>query len=194
MKYDFIEIGTSDFRALAFGDLRGISVEPVPVYFNALPDRAGLIRLNVAVSDHSGTCIVYYCDPDVIKARALPNWLRGCNSINAAHPTASGYSVTFPDLVKTKEVQVISVTKLMSNHSVTEVDLLKIDTEGHDCVILKNLLSQKEIPYIREIQFESNVLSKWTDVEEIIFLGSMWGYKHRHVESRGNRDTILYKQ
>lgn len=193
MKYDFIEIGTSDFRALAFGELRGISVEPVPVYFNALPDRAGLIRLNVAVSDRSGTCIVYYCDPEVIKARALPNWLRGCNSINAAHPTASGYSVTFPDLVKTKEVQVISIGKLMSNHAVTEVDLLKIDTEGHDCVILKKLLSQKEIPYIREIQFESNVLSNEADVNEVISLGVKHGYKHRHVESRGNRDTILFK-
>ena len=190
MRYDFIEIGTSDFRALAFSEFKGISIEPVPVYFNALPDRAGLIRLNLAISDKTGRCVVYYCDPKVIEAYKLPNWLRGCNSINAPHPTAAKYEVK--DLIKTKDVQVLSIVKLMKDYSVTEVARLKIDTEGHDCVILKSLLSQKEIPYIGEIQFESNVLTNEDDVNEVIELASKHGYKHRHVVMRGNRDTILY--
>lgn len=194
MRYDFIEIGTSDFRILAADpNINGISVEPVPVYFNALPIRPGLIRVNAAISDRSGYCTVYYCDPEVIKAYALPNWLRGCNSINGPHPTAGQYALNVPDLVKQKEVRVLCVLEFIKNHAVTEVDFLKIDTEGHDCVILKKLLSQKEIPYIREIQFESNSLTSRKDVEEVIHLAERYGYKHKHVEVRGNRDTILFR-
>ena len=38
--YDFIEIGTSDFDTLLMQNpnQRGISIEPIEVYFNALPE------------------------------------------------------------------------------------------------------------------------------------------------------------
>lgn len=193
MNYDFIEIGTSDFRCMAFDqNLRGISVEPVPVYFNALPDRIGLIRLNAAISETSGYCTVYYCDPHVIQEFKLPNWLRGCNSIHTPHPSVKPYHDKNPLLVRTKEIRVVSITEFMSNHSVTDVGFMKLDTEGHDCVILKKLFLQKEIPNIREIQFESNSLTNESDVKEVIELSAKHGYKHRHVITRGNRDTILY--
>ena len=65
MKYNFIEIGTSDFRTLATDtEKTGISIEPVKEYFDNLPTREGLIKINAAVSDVSGEGQMYYCDPD----------------------------------------------------------------------------------------------------------------------------------
>ena len=53
MKYDFIEIGTSNFDTLiqAADDFAvGISIEPIKHYLDSLPSRANVKKLNVAVS------------------------------------------------------------------------------------------------------------------------------------------------
>jgi len=48
MKYDFVEIGTSDFDTLietATDATRGLSIEPVRYYLDRLPERAGVKKL-----------------------------------------------------------------------------------------------------------------------------------------------------
>lgn len=199
MKYDFIEIGTSDFRTLAHTvNGIGISVEPVKEYFDRLPNREGLILINAAVSDTNKTVDVHFCRPDVLTALGLPAWLRGCNSIEIPHPTVVNYckdnNVDYDQLVGTQEIHCITLAELFKNHLVDEVTFLKIDTEGHDYFIMKSLfelMSLGTCPKIDKIQFESNVLMVPSNHKQLIEMAESHGYEWNTKEERGNRDTIL---
>lgn len=160
--FDNIEIGTSDFRTLIeSAEGNGISIEPVPCYFDNLPNRKDWIKLNCAISDYDGKATMYYVNPDKITFE--PYWVRGCNSIGKPHPTIQH---NYPHLVETKEVEVLSVQTLFERYSVKEVKFMKIDTEGHDITILRALLKTKVRP--EKILFESNVLTDNDDYLDIL--------------------------
>jgi hypothetical protein len=78
----------------------------------------------------------------------------------------------------------------MNEMHIEGVYYLKIDTEGHDTVILKKFYQEitcnKYLPHV--ILFESNILTNKEDVEEIIDLFTKKGYVLIH---RGH-DTILH--
>ncbi len=196
MKYNFIEIGTSDFRTLAEDkEKTGISIEPVKAYFDNLPTREGLIKVNAAVSNESGIGKMFYCKPEFIDALRLPQWLKGCNSLNKEHPSVRKWcdesGVQFRDLVSEDVCPLVTMSTIFEAYDVEEVDFLKIDTEGHDVVIMKNLLTMSDLPTIHRIQFESNELTSREDLIDILKLGLDKGYSHHNVTSRGNQDTIL---
>lgn len=162
MKYTNIEIGTSDFRTLiSSANGNGISIEPVPCYFNNLPEQKDWIKLNCAVSDYDGKALMYYVNPDKITTE--PMWVRGCNSINEPHPTIEQM---YPHLIETVSIDVISVRTLIKKYDITEVGYLKIDTEGHDLVIMNALLDTDLRP--RKILFESNVLSNEDEYHQLV--------------------------
>ena len=65
MKYDFVEIGTSDFDTLiesATDATVGLSIEPVKHYLDRLPDRPGVRKIWSAISadDVKSMLQVYY--------------------------------------------------------------------------------------------------------------------------------------
>lgn len=209
MKYDFIEIGTSDFRTLAHTvNGRGISVEPVKAYFDNLPDRPELTRINAGISDENRLAVFYYCKPDVITAKKLPTWLRGCNSIDIPHPSVVKYcqdnGVDFNELVDIDEFQCITLEQLFQDHQVEEVGFLKIDTEGHDYSIMMDLFrmmlicKEQEVdfkmPVIHKIQYESNALLNDVQRCRLQELAEENGYTWRTKVERGNEDTILTLQ
>lgn len=172
MNYNNIEIGTSDFRTLiesAKGN--GMSIEPVPVYFNNLPDRKEWIKLNVAVSDYNGYIDMWYVDPTKINDE--PDWVRGCNSVNVPHPTINK---EYPHLLTKTQIECVNLVSLYDEHNITSVDYLKIDTEGHDTVILNHLIDSK-LPLPKKIQFESNVLVSESDYTTIVRKLKQCGYK-----------------
>lgn len=160
-----IEIGTSDFRTQA-GQVPGIFIEPVKYYFDRLPE---CTKENVAISNYTGMTAVIYLSEETIKHNNLPTWLRGCNSINEPHPTAvrilkeKGLSHY---LFKRQMVEVARIKSIIDKHNVTEIDFLKIDTEGHDCVILNDYFDTVDI-MPRKIQFEANELSDAQAVQEM---------------------------
>ena len=97
---DFVEVGCSDFNTAAqLTTLPGISVEVIPAYLNNIPERPGLRKVNVAVSNVTGEDVnVYWTDPRAISPTedkdflaahglscALPKWLRGCNQVGSMH-------------------------------------------------------------------------------------------------------------
>lgn len=192
MDYDFIEIGTSNFDTLiqsADDTTIGLSIEPIKYYIDCLPDKKGVKKLNIAISDISGEIDVYYIPEDVIVANNLQDWFRGCNSVNKYHPLHIQHSVTH--LCKIDRVPAITPADLFKQHNVRGVKYLKIDTEGHDCTILKSLYTYlspmtKEF-YPKRILFETNEHTTIDNVDEIIYLYSKLGYV---VDSRGY-DTIL---
>jgi FkbM family methyltransferase len=166
MHYDFIEVGTSDFRTLiqtCKDNEIGLSIEPIKMYLDSLPDKPNVTKVNCAISNINGTIDVYYVKPEDIIKYNLPNWVRGCNSINKPHPTVLNLLGDKHDSVITKEVvQVINWSRLVDIYKIESIKYLKIDTEGHDGLILDDYyntcLSNVEL-LANTIIFENNILA-----------------------------------
>ena len=198
MKYDFIEIGTSNFDTLlesADDTTVGISIEPIGYYLDQLPDRANVKKLEIAVSRNNiyEFMSVYYVPERTIRARDLPDWLRGCNSVGDYHPKHIELNVR--DLVQIMEVEVVPIGEIFICYDVTELDYLKIDTEGSDCEIMQHLAdflkTEPATRYPKKILFESNELADQQQVEyvkaEFITLG--------YCVTKSGYDTVLeYKK
>lgn len=170
-----IEIGTSDFRTQA-GKRDGLFIEPVREHFDRLPICR---KENVAISDKEGSIEIYYIPLELIKKHNLPNWIRGCNSIGKIHPTILDYG--FESYVKVDIVKVVRIASLIKKYDIHKVDLLKIDTEGHDTVILNDWLDTVDlIPTV--IQFENNSLSDIDEVTKVVNRLQRLGYECGQVE------------
>lgn len=180
MKLDYIEIGTSDFDTLVQStDMCGISIDPLKIYLDRLPDKPTNIKINAAISNFDGTCDVYYIDTDDIKKNNLPDWLRGCNSILNPHPSVLNVlqNANLLDLYKTKKIDVISWDTLIRKNNISSVDYLKIDTEGHDCTIIKSILDSDTNILPKKIKFETNILTSKEEISNTISSLEERGYK-----------------
>jgi hypothetical protein len=198
MKYDFIEIGTSNFDTLieaADDTTVGLSIEPIGYYLDQLPDRACVKKLEIAVSRNNTYefMSVYYVPERTIRARGLPDWLRGCNSVGDYHPKHIELAVR--DLVQIMEVEVIPIGEVFECYDVIELDYLKIDTEGSDCEIMQHLAdflkTQPATRYPKKILFESNELANQEQVEYVKAKFIKLGY----CVAKSGYDTVLeYKK
>jgi FkbM family methyltransferase len=166
--YDFIEVGTSDFNTLiqkATSKTVGLSVEPLEEYLNRLPVKPRVKKINAALSKHSGSIDLYYVPDAVRKDNNLPGWMKGTNSVGSPHPTVVRYLEKHglpKTLLHHKKVPVLSVSRLFREYRVGSLDYLKIDTEGHDVVIVNAYLdlAEKDRSLLaHKILFESNTLS-----------------------------------
>lgn len=194
MNYDFIEIGTCIHDTLietASNETVGLTVEPIKKYLDMLPDKPNVTKVNAAITSNRTSSIVdlYYIPDDVINANGWPEWLKGCNSINTYHPQQ--LSGTRKNEVKIDKVPLLNIRELFEHYNVQRVKYLKIDTEGHDCVILNGLfdylITQNVDKYPLKIEFESNIWTAVADVDAIIRRAVGKGYK---LISRGH-DTVL---
>jgi len=205
MRYDFIEIGTSDFRTLiqtCDENSTGLSIDPLKFYLDRLPEKKNVTKLNVGISDVNSKSKVYWVNPDNIQKYNLPNWIRGCNSIEKPHPTVinelskRGLST---DIINIDEIELISFDTLIKKYKIESIDFLKIDTEGHDTKIIKSLLSADKLILPNKIEFEANILSDKNDIEEVIKMLKRHDYvitKRTEsdivVERNIKKDSIIY--
>lgn len=184
MNYDFIEIGTSDFDTLiqtASNDTVGLSIDPIQFYLNRLPEKQLVRKVNCAVSfdGNRGKDKVYYIPLHVIYENQLPLWIRGCNSVGDYHYQHKQRNLQ--EYVKTIDIDCIPLSEIFEEYDVDRVTVLKIDTEGGDCKILKSFL-----PFLQEreksrwpvwIEFETNILTPKEVVDETIEMYIDLGYK-----------------
>ena len=203
MYLDYIEIGTSDFDTLLQStDLTGISIDPLSIYLDRLPNKDNNTKLNVAISDFNGECDVFYITPEDIEKFNLPSWLRGCNSIIKPHPSALQILNEFElvDLYQKKKINVLTWDTLIRTKNIIGVDYVKIDTEGHDSVIIKSILNSTTNILPKKIKFETNILTSNDVIIETINLLKNRGYKiieqtdeNTLVEiSENNIDKIIF--
>ena len=197
MDLDFIEIGTSDFDTLiqtSNNIMCGISIDPIQMYLDNLPNKDNVIKLNCAISDISGSATVFYIKPSDIVKYSLPNWVRGCNSINHPHPTVVNLlkkqNIVYESVVSTKIIPVMTLCDVYQKYNVTSVKYLKIDTEGHDCNILDKFyedILKYNLRLPLKILFESNVLTSQHNVKNTIHKYKSIGY----IVIQNAGDTIL---
>jgi len=143
--FDFIEIGSADFETLietVNDDVRGITVEPLKEYFDNLPNKKNIIKIQAAISDKDGSDLIYYVDKSKIEEHGLPEWTSGSNSLGQPHPFLTKFygEEFYSSLVETREVKTMTFQTLVSTYNVQGIRYLKIDTEGHDHIILKGYL------------------------------------------------------
>ena len=211
MRYDFIEIGTSDFDTLVEQDwpedVHGICVEPMEIYLNNLIRRPNVVYVTTAISDKDGEATMYYPDPDFFqKHKEINRDIRGWNTLHTAHPslkehvTDSGLSsITtnemcarlLPRKIKTIRVQTVTWETFATTHDITGIGHLKIDAEGHDIVILRQYFAycEKHPECLADkIEFET-MRNVWGDLidEAIEHLNKL-----NYVELRVGRDNAMF--
>ena len=180
MKCDFIEIGTSDFDNLISNATTeiGISIEPVKVYFDNLPNKANVIKLNCAIGDIDSIETTYWVSPEDILKYNLPNWMRGCSKVGEIHPLIHTELMNrdILNICQKTECTIISWNTLVEKYSIESVEFLKIDTEGFEYKILNNLLNSNSSVYPKQIQFEDKDFTDEIELNNILTKFSNIGY------------------
>jgi len=201
--YDFIEIGTCDFDAIILEDNpgKGISVEALPHYFNSLPDVKGVKKINAAISDCDCKIDVHWVTPETIKKYNLPDWVRGSNTVNKPHQIVKeqmelqNLKVSYEEIATITEVPGMTWKRLVKENNVKRVKLIKLDTEGHEHIIMRDILNDlKERPMFRpqEIYFENNRLANHTAISELVQGFENLGYVFE--PNHGMDSKLIYRQ
>jgi hypothetical protein len=130
----FVEIGSCDFgtlNGLALKGWEGIIVEPVQKYLDKLQKHPGVQYVNRAIDVHSLLREMYvYNDELCSRDRDFSGMSSFAEYIIEANR----------GLLETVVVTTIPYSELMFMHDVKRIDFLKIDTEGHDWVILQMVI------------------------------------------------------
>jgi len=194
MDIDFLEIGTSNFYTLiqtCDDSQTGISVDAIKYYLDCLPNKPNVQKIHTAItSDRTSDSIdIYYIPEDVIISNNLPDWFKGCNTIGDYHPLHKENNLTH--LVKIEKVPLVNIDEFLVENNLRKIKYLKIDTEGHDYVILNGLFKYLETKskeyYPDKIVFESNEHTDENIITNIIYYGMYIGYT---LISRGYDTTL----
>ena len=155
----FVEIGSNDGEQhdhlrpfILSRPWRGIMVEPVPYVFERLRrnyESQGRIELeNVAVAEEDGQLPFYYLvEPTQEERETLPDWYDGIGSFS--RDAVVGHAAHIPDIesrIVSSEVTALTFESLCRRNRVERVDLLLIDTEGHDWQILRSIDLDQQRP------------------------------------------------
>lgn len=147
----FVEVGANDgeqhdFLAPHLGrGWTGLMVEPVPYVFARLEGNyagvPGVTVVNAAIADRTGTLPLFHLveEPDP-PSKGLPDWYDGVGSFS--RETVLSHADAIPDVAARlvrSEVRVMTFDDLCAAHDVTRVDVLVVDTEGHDFEVLRHV-------------------------------------------------------
>lgn len=198
MDLDFLEIGTSNFGTLlqeASDETIGISVEPIKYYLDTLPDKKNVIKANTAITSGRTSNIVeiYYIPENIVDKNNLGWWIKGCNRINEYHPLHIEHNLQ--KYVTIEKVPLINIDEFLIQYNIKSIKYLKIDTEGHDAIILNGLFDYLENKpttyYPQNIMFESNANINTNTIDLLIKRALYFGYK---LVSKDEENTVLIKQ
>jgi len=177
---------------------RGILVEPQPQAFQRLvqnyQEESQLIFENAIVSQQPGTMKFYVFQPPV--GIELPPWIEQSASLDREkllgalfywkvikkHP---GIPDDFESLIEEVVLPTVTVEGLLTKRQVPQLDLLIIDTMGHDFEIIRSLPFDRIKPAV--IHFEHSLLSIRDRNDCLNYLEAQ-GYKLARVAV----DTIAY--
>lgn len=143
--YDYVDIGTCDFDIadnIFLPTKKYLLVEPLSFYLDKTPVGPNIEKLNAAVSSVAGELDCYYVDPQIIVRYNLDDWVKGCSSINQKHPTIALLEEQHGiNLTSVQRVPVVTFHDILIKYKINFIENLKIDTEGHDHIILTDVAS-----------------------------------------------------
>lgn len=198
MHYHFIEIGTANFDTLiqrANDKIVGLSIEPLKHLLDQLPDKENITKINCAISDEEREMTIYYVTQENIDKYEFPWWFIGSSSVNKINDNIervlSERGIDPSLVVESQTVKTQRLDKIIAKYNVSSLSILKIDTEGHDTIILskffEDYLSEKIKFLPKQIIFEHNGLYDEKDYERLISTAEKLKYK----KQEGVADTLL---
>lgn len=184
-----VQIGANDGKTgdplhelvLAHRDWSALFVEPVPFLFERLKQNYGAdarFRFeHAAIAEASGAMDFYYLPAEAKKAAPdLPPYFDQLGSFNKAHIFAHFPGIA-EELIASIRVPTLTLPELLAKHRIERLDLLAIDTEGHDWAILKQLDLAATQPGVillehAHLRFEEridamNALSRFYRIQEL---------------------------
>jgi hypothetical protein len=189
MNYDFIEIGTSDFDTLiqSTSNQIGLSIDPIQLYLNRLPNNPYVIKVNAAISTLDGLVDAFWVNPEDIIKYNLSWYLKGCNSIHSPHPVTLKElkEKNLEHLMNVVKIEVLSWETLVKRYNIKVVNFLKIDAEGHDTIIVNNILDSNSGVLPKKIQFEANALTPEESRNQTLEKALQYGYNFDYWAERG---------
>jgi FkbM family methyltransferase len=131
---------------------RGVMVEPIPRQFARLQARRGgdprLRLVQAAITDHDGSVDMTIVETD----ESTPHWFSQLSSIES--DVILRHQHLAPDLLeRLRTVQVPAMTFASLVEAMDRIDVLHIDTEGHDAKILSQVDLERWRPAI--VMYES---------------------------------------
>lgn len=163
MKYNFVEIGCSIYNTYVdrFGlDVNGLLVEPMPNLFKVVPNSKTVKKENAAITHYDGKVefhLYHGFDPN-------RNYKYHGTNIKSALKEPNGWDVSSIDPNPKRidnctgklTVPAMTLKTLFKKYNITEVDYFKVDAEGHDHIVIQQLLNLMDsgITVNKEIMFE----------------------------------------
>lgn len=146
----FVEVGSCDFDnldALLLDGWTGYFIEPVPEYLFSLMNKirnncgdkpVNAFFENLAISDHNGTGQIRYYPP----LDNLPWWSKGVGHImNGSDNNAIEHNpnlTNYRQELKVVDTVLMTLDSFLDKHKITNIEIMKIDVEGHELDILRN--------------------------------------------------------
>jgi FkbM family methyltransferase len=138
-------------------NFRGLYVEPIPYLFEKLVNNIGGDNIfeNCAISDYDGEISMMTINKDVIDGGLVHNCFYG---MSAVYPPKNGLGSEFDRPTVEKYGVMVSVPcstfeKVLNKHKINNFDVVKIDAEGHDYVIFKQIDLKKYSPSVIRIEW-----------------------------------------
>ena len=148
----FVDIGANDGEQhdhlrphVLAREWTGVMVEPVPYVFESLRrNYAAVPRValeNAAIADRDGELPFFHLrDAGEAERATLPDWYDGVGSFDRA--AILSHAAQMPDVAERiveRRVPTLRFATLCERHGLQRVDLVVIDTEGHDWEIIRSI-------------------------------------------------------
>ncbi len=185
-----------DFFKSIYSNYRIYAFEPNPTLFNRLKEKyknnSNILLFNVGVSDVDGVLTFNESVFDETSTFEELNFDSAYLDTKASILGVNKHQMFF----KKYDVPVYTLASVIADHQISKIDILKIDTEGHELKCLKGLFNGEFAP-IKLIQLESHLDDMYlqNNQEEIEHLLHTNGFslnkKIKH--GFGNFFELIYK-
>ncbi len=164
----FIQVGAFDAQGdpilyyMEKYNINGIMIEPNPTPFKRLQHNQVLREitlLNIAISPEEGIRNLYFVPENKADSYGKRYWAKYCSTLVPDR----GRIMEFSEDVENIKVECCTLQRVINDHDVKNVDLLLIDTEGHDYEVIKSLDFGKIKPKI--IHYEERHIPKDENIE-----------------------------
>lgn len=142
----FIELGACDFDnfiPLLQSGWKGFFIEPIPIYMESLKQSlesknllSNCVFEQSAITNRNGLIdMVFVSNPD-------EEWKRGISHVKQNPNKKQNYTsdlITYNQFEnETIKVPAMTLNSFVEKHKIDQIDLLKIDIEGHELVVLES--------------------------------------------------------